>query len=207
MSTINREMLIKKYINPDIEKFHNSDVKIVLENLKQNILKMPSTDRPQGEWIPKHNGYWTCSECGLSFLFYAKGNYCPNCGAHMKGADDEDLIKRSDALEVAYRYCPDDDGSCSYADRDLQEMLDDIEDIPSADRPSEIIYGNEHNCIMTIFGECSYAETGCGDCAVVEKVRKALSADRPQDENPLEGIEPKSIPTTKHTFKYQRSNK
>lgn len=51
-----------------------------------------------------------------------------------------------------------------------------------ADRPSEIIYGNEHNCMMTIFGECSYAETGCGDCAVVEKVRKALSADRPQGE-------------------------
>ena len=45
-----------------------------------------------------------------------------------------------------------------------------------------MIYGNEHNCIMTIFGECSYAETGCGDCAVVEKVRKALSADRPQDD-------------------------
>lgn len=49
-----------------------------------------------------------------------------------------------------------------------------IEDIP--------IYGNEHNCMMMIFGECSYAETGCGDCAVVEKVRKALSADRPQGE-------------------------
>ena len=44
-----------------------------------------------------------------------------------------------------------------------------------------MIYGNEHNCIMTIFGECSYAETGCGDCAIVEKVRKALSADRPQE--------------------------
>ena len=36
------------------------------------------------------------------------------------------------------------------------------------------IYGNEYNCIMTMFGECSYSETGCGDCAVVEKVRKAL---------------------------------
>ncbi len=50
MSTIDRDILIKKYINPDIEKFHNSDVKIVLENLKQNILKMPSADRPR-EWI------------------------------------------------------------------------------------------------------------------------------------------------------------
>lgn len=46
-----------------------------------------------------------------------------------------DLIKRSDVLEVVYRYCPDDDGSCSCADRDLREMLDDIEDIPSVDRP------------------------------------------------------------------------
>ena len=50
-----------------------------------------------------------------------------------------------------------------------------------------MIYGNEHNCIMTIFGECSYAETGCGDCAVVEKVRKALSADRPQGEWEIAG--------------------
>lgn len=47
MSAIDRDIVIKKYINPDIEKFHNSDVKIVLENLKQNILKMPSADRPQ----------------------------------------------------------------------------------------------------------------------------------------------------------------
>jgi len=48
---------------------------------------------------------------------------------------NDDLIKRSDALKVAYRYCPDDDGSCSCADRDLREMLNDMEDIPSADRP------------------------------------------------------------------------
>ena len=44
------------------------------------------------------------------------------------------------------------------------------------------IYGNEHNCMMTIFGECSYAETGCGDCAIVEKVRKALDKYEPKTE-------------------------
>lgn len=33
------------------------------------------------------------------------------------------------------------------------------------------------NCVMTTFGECSYDETGCGSCAVVEKVRDALKAD------------------------------
>ena len=40
------------------------------------------------------------------------------------------------------------------------------------------IYGNEYNCIMTMFGECSYSETGCGDCAVVEKVRNALDCQQ-----------------------------
>ena len=64
-----------------------------------------------------------------------------------------------------------------------------IEDIP--------IYGNEHNCMMTIFGECSYAETGCGDCAVVEKVRKALSADRPQEWIPCS----ERLPETDNTNK------
>lgn len=48
-------------------------------------------------------------------------------------------------------------------------------------KPKEVIYGNEHNCIMTLFGECSYSETGCGDCAVVEKVREALSAEVSED--------------------------
>ena len=46
----------------------------------------------QGEWISLHNGKWKCSECGIEVLFYAKGNFCPNCGARMKGADDESLL-------------------------------------------------------------------------------------------------------------------
>ena len=83
-----------------------------------------------------------------------------------------DLIRREDAIKALYKY--------NFVTKKVIER--EIMSIPSADRPSEVIYGNEHNCIMTIFGECSYAETGCGDCAVVEKVRKALFADRPQGE-------------------------
>lgn len=62
-----------------------------VETIREWIDNAPSViPKPKdGEWISKHNGYWTCSECGLSFLFYAKGNYCPNCGCRMKGADDE----------------------------------------------------------------------------------------------------------------------
>lgn len=53
-------------------------------------------DRPQGEWIEKYNGngwddFWdyTCSHCGKKYeradavLYHA--NFCPNCGARMKG--------------------------------------------------------------------------------------------------------------------------
>ncbi len=43
-----------------------------------------SAEAVQGEWISLHNGKWKCSECGIEVLIYAKGNFCPNCGAKMK---------------------------------------------------------------------------------------------------------------------------
>ena len=53
-----------------------------------------SADRPMGEWIfnPKDaiELMFTkpkCSECG--FESSDGGNYCPNCGARMKGGDPE----------------------------------------------------------------------------------------------------------------------
>ena len=68
---------------------------------------VPKADRPQGEWVEKtkfHNAdddpiieEWQsakCSVCGkyhtTPYLYYFDDyNYCPNCGARMKGADDE----------------------------------------------------------------------------------------------------------------------
>lgn len=47
------------------------------------------SDRPTGEWISNNDGSWNCSECGLRVFVYAKGNFCPNRGARMKGADDD----------------------------------------------------------------------------------------------------------------------
>ena len=46
-----------------------------------------SAEAVKGEWIPNHDGSWNCSECGLRVLVYAKGNFCPNCGARMEGED------------------------------------------------------------------------------------------------------------------------
>lgn len=47
-----------------------------------------SADRPTGEWVSNHDGTWNCSECGLRVFVYAKGNYCPNCGAKMESGEE-----------------------------------------------------------------------------------------------------------------------
>ena len=59
------------------------------------INAIPSADRPQGEWIFRKEfvedtpfmGY-RCSNCNY-WQGMGAWNYCPNCGARMKGADDE----------------------------------------------------------------------------------------------------------------------
>lgn len=52
----------------------------------QTIEEVPAAEN-KGEWASLHNGKWKCSECGIEVLFYAKGNFCPNCGCRMKGAE------------------------------------------------------------------------------------------------------------------------
>ena len=46
---------------------------------------------------------------------------------------------------------------------------------------NQVLYGTDHNCILTMFGECSYNETGCSDCAVAEKIREALRVEVSED--------------------------
>ena len=55
----------------------------------ERLVDIEVIEPKRGEWISLHNGKWKCSECGIEVLIYAKGNFCPNCGAKMKGADDE----------------------------------------------------------------------------------------------------------------------
>ena len=67
--------------------------------LCNNIKELPSAERT-GRWIFKansdgfHNGWYVCSECGEQ-CEYAHGddypiftNYCPNCGADMRGEEN-----------------------------------------------------------------------------------------------------------------------
>lgn len=47
--------------------------------------------RPQGRWVclEPEIGYFACSECDHRIL-RAKCNYCPSCGADMRGGGGED---------------------------------------------------------------------------------------------------------------------
>ena len=66
--------------------------------LMEEINAIPSADRPQGEWIDMGD-FEQCSVCKGTRLkefqsYYGKTTwiktpYCPNCGARMKGADDD----------------------------------------------------------------------------------------------------------------------
>jgi len=69
------------------------------EAIKQ-LHALPSSDRPQGEWLVNMPNYESiCSVCGAketdfiygTEMWYGLGEskFCPNCGARMKGADDE----------------------------------------------------------------------------------------------------------------------
>lgn len=45
----------------------------------------------------------------------------------------KEYVSLQAVLDIVMQYCPDDDGSCSKADVDLREMLDEIEALPTPD--------------------------------------------------------------------------
>ena len=44
------------------------------------------TERPRGEWVDGTQGYY-CSKCNELDNFYFEHNFCPKCGADMRGTE------------------------------------------------------------------------------------------------------------------------
>ena len=63
--------------------------------LMEEIKAIPSADRPQGEWMHDDSSpiAYRCTACNTlqhwSVIQNGRYRFCPNCGARMKGADDE----------------------------------------------------------------------------------------------------------------------
>lgn len=55
------------------------------------LTDIPTIEPKQGKWKRYYN-HCICSECDkwvISYINHKPYNFCPNCGAQMKGADDE----------------------------------------------------------------------------------------------------------------------
>ena len=83
-----------------IRKLPNAGIRwtISAELAFDALLNVPSADRPSGEWLKFGLGRGTrilfCTNCERRIevpLSQSDSNYnfCPNCGARMKGANDE----------------------------------------------------------------------------------------------------------------------
>lgn len=74
--------------------FHDKTCEAMAKAHQAEILKL-TADRPQGEWIHDDSSpiAYRCTACNTlqhwSVIQNGRYRFCPNCGARMKGADDE----------------------------------------------------------------------------------------------------------------------
>ena len=58
-----------------------------ITNCIAEVVNSPTIEPKRGEWIVKQSGFAECSVCEQHY--FSDYNFCPNCGARMKGVDDE----------------------------------------------------------------------------------------------------------------------
>lgn len=72
------------------EKFHAELIKNI-EHWKKQVIRLRAQLPKEGEWIPNSPFTGNCSECGGDGNL--KDKYCPNCGARMRGGQEETKCK------------------------------------------------------------------------------------------------------------------
>ena len=94
ISETKMQMVIANYFKDECDV--NTSIRQAFEKgFRIGVKKGASTDRPQGEWIEVDDYFirCKCSICGWESHKYEDDvygmPYCPNCGAKMKGADNE----------------------------------------------------------------------------------------------------------------------
>ena len=88
--------LLKKAFD-DVIQTGNTEVHRLLIQVVAHQPTIDAEPVKRGKWIKadsqqyfrKHYPCFTCSECGYKKDSQKKWNYCPNCGAYMKGTEDD----------------------------------------------------------------------------------------------------------------------
>lgn len=75
-------------------------VKVAYDRVAEKLYNAGYRKQSEGEWVKDEVGETLCSECGVRPLYRKSGttfattfyptrsNYCPNCGAKMKGGGE-----------------------------------------------------------------------------------------------------------------------
>ena len=79
--------------------YRNVAVISELNRLEGYIMQLPSAhpERKKGKWIEKEDPYGffnsipVCSECGCTTKMRERYNFCPNCGADLRGEQDDSV--------------------------------------------------------------------------------------------------------------------
>lgn len=107
---------------------------VLIKNMEMPKGCIYANDNDQTEYCPllNHDDVPFCqyieSEPEIAIGIDERPVYCPLSDVP---EPCENTVSRQAAIDAAMQYCPDDDGSCSKADRDIRELLDDIENLPS----------------------------------------------------------------------------
>ena len=95
MDLIDRQALLDKF-EPWLKvKDYNDGELNMLKAILYEIRFMRSAQPKRGRWIhdgSKWTNRWICSNCGYKWFFDCiEGAYCPNCGADMRGEQDDSV--------------------------------------------------------------------------------------------------------------------
>ncbi len=91
ISETKMQMVIANYFKDECDV--NTSIRQAFEKgFRIGVKKGANMNRPQGKWIIEKdingNTYGKCSICDMK-QYAGQLNFCPDCGASMKGADDE----------------------------------------------------------------------------------------------------------------------